>query len=171
MIPKELRDAVDSGWFQPGAAVLDVGCGSGEFAAWLASRGFRVLGIDWSGAAIERARSQHGEILGSLEFKQIDICRELPASATFNAVFDRGCYQFIPKTFRSAYAQTLYSSSVPGARFLLIFAFWANSEEAIIRNVKTVFHPMYEIIKMGKTYIDMAQKEPMPAMAFWLIRR
>ena len=171
LIPKELRDAVDSGWFQPGAAVLDIGCGSGEFAAWLASRGFRVLGIDCSSAAIDRARSQHGEISGSLEFKALDICRELPGPAKFNAVFDRGCYQVVLERFRSDYARNVASCSAPGARFLLIVAVGAKSE-AVIRNVKTIFQPLFDISKMEKTHLDMASGvDPKPGMAFWLSRR
>ena len=36
--------------------VLDAGCGNGEFAAFLRGMGFRVAGIDLSGAAVEKAR-------------------------------------------------------------------------------------------------------------------
>jgi 2-polyprenyl-3-methyl-5-hydroxy-6-metoxy-1,4-benzoquinol methylase len=45
-IPQEVQDAVDSGWFSPGSSALDIGCGMGEIAAWLAQQGFNVLGID-----------------------------------------------------------------------------------------------------------------------------
>ena len=31
-----------------GPTVLDVGCGSGDNAIYLASRGFEVTGVDWS---------------------------------------------------------------------------------------------------------------------------
>ncbi|MGL5864388.1 MAG: class I SAM-dependent methyltransferase [Dermatophilaceae bacterium] len=36
---------------------LDVGCGEGADAVWLAQRGWQVVGIDPSGVALERARS------------------------------------------------------------------------------------------------------------------
>lgn len=43
-----------------GAAVLDIGCGKGEWLAWLASRGFeRLTGVDGSGADLDLAR-EHG---------------------------------------------------------------------------------------------------------------
>ncbi|MBD2818802.1 class I SAM-dependent methyltransferase [Streptomyces parvulus] len=51
--PNELlvREASD---LDPGTA-LDLGCGEGADAVWLASRGWRVTGVDISGTALERA--------------------------------------------------------------------------------------------------------------------
>ncbi|HLS03805.1 MAG TPA: methyltransferase domain-containing protein [Actinomycetales bacterium] len=40
-----------------GGTALDVGCGEGADALWLASRGWAVTGIDLSAVAIERARA------------------------------------------------------------------------------------------------------------------
>jgi SAM-dependent methyltransferase len=48
----------------PEASVLDLGCGTGEHADYLASRGFRTVGIDRSEAQIAKARQyegRHGE--------------------------------------------------------------------------------------------------------------
>ncbi len=50
-----LVDNVDG--LAPGRA-LDVGCGAGGNALWLAERGWRVTGIDFSGVAIEKARKR-----------------------------------------------------------------------------------------------------------------
>lgn len=44
--------------FQPGQRVLDVGCGTGIDAEFLARRGVRVLGIDTSGQMLERLRAR-----------------------------------------------------------------------------------------------------------------
>ena len=48
----------------PRPSVLDLGCGTGEHADFLAGRGFRAVGIDRSEAQIDRARDyqgRHGE--------------------------------------------------------------------------------------------------------------
>ena len=45
-VATELADAVASGWIPPGSSVLDLGCGDGVNAVWLAQRGFEVHGID-----------------------------------------------------------------------------------------------------------------------------
>jgi 2-polyprenyl-3-methyl-5-hydroxy-6-metoxy-1,4-benzoquinol methylase len=41
---------------EPGARVLDLGCGAGEITRQLASRGFDVAGVDLNSAAIEECR-------------------------------------------------------------------------------------------------------------------
>jgi SAM-dependent methyltransferase len=62
----------------PAASVLDLGCGTGEHAEFLAGQGFRTVGIDRSEAQIANARSyegRHGEagprfVLG--DFSRLD---------------------------------------------------------------------------------------------------
>src|SRR5512139_2884718 len=53
--PRQLVELVASGRVRPCAAV-DLGCGAGNYAVWLASRGFGVTGIDVSEAALVHAR-------------------------------------------------------------------------------------------------------------------
>ena len=49
--------AVEVGDLAPGSA-LDVGCGEGADAIWLAERGWAVTAVDISGVAIERGRAE-----------------------------------------------------------------------------------------------------------------
>ena len=53
--PDLLVEAVESGKVIPCRAV-DAGCGAGNYAIWLATKGFQVTGIDCSEKAIEIAR-------------------------------------------------------------------------------------------------------------------
>ena len=116
-IPDEFREAVDSGWFTPGSSVLDIGCGRGEIAAWLAEQNFKVVGIDYSKSAIDKARSDHGEVQGKLIFKTVDICRKNLDATRFDILIDRGCFHGIGKTFSSDYERGVGSWSGSGRTF------------------------------------------------------
>ena len=68
----------------PGARVLDVGCGSGWFAAALRDAGFAVVGIDVAAEALRRAR----ERASGVEFVLTAEGEELPfESASFGAAW------------------------------------------------------------------------------------
>jgi 2-polyprenyl-3-methyl-5-hydroxy-6-metoxy-1,4-benzoquinol methylase len=54
---RHLVELVRSRAVAPGRA-LDVGCGTGTNALWLAKQGFDVLGIDVAPVAIEKARKK-----------------------------------------------------------------------------------------------------------------
>ena len=64
---------IDRRFADPGAVrLLDVGCGAGLAAEALARRGYRVLGIDAAGEAIDAARAHvagHGPPLGALRLE------------------------------------------------------------------------------------------------------
>jgi SAM-dependent methyltransferase len=71
----------------PGTA-MDVGCGEGGDALWLAERGWQVLGIDVSPVAIERAAARAAE-LGLAEraaFEVRDLLAWTPPPATYDLV-------------------------------------------------------------------------------------
>jgi len=58
---------------QQGTSVLDVACGTGETACYLAEkRGARVLGVDGSDLMIERAREKANQRNLTIEFKKGD---------------------------------------------------------------------------------------------------
>ena len=54
---QELVELVESGRISPSRAI-DLGCGTGSNAVFLAQRGFDVTGVDYSSAAIEKARER-----------------------------------------------------------------------------------------------------------------
>jgi len=119
VVAPELAAAFESGFLKPDMSVLDVGCGSGENAAWLAERGFRVHGIDLSGAAIQRARDAH-QGYPELAFDIVDVTvPNVFKGRVFDALVDRGCLHGIPDELKPAYASNMAAWSRPGAPFLL----------------------------------------------------
>ncbi|WP_296224863.1 class I SAM-dependent methyltransferase [Ralstonia sp. UBA689] len=65
-----------------GASVLDVACGSGRHARWLAARGLRVTGIDRDAAALAGLAGSAETIVADIEGGPWP----LPAGAIFDAV-------------------------------------------------------------------------------------
>jgi len=82
--------AVEAGTI-PAGRVLEVGCGTGTNALWLAAHGFDVLGIDVSPLAIDRARAGASEGAGAARFEVRDFLAAPPEGPS-DFVFDRGCF-------------------------------------------------------------------------------
>ena len=164
--PEEVQDAVDTGWFPAGSALLDLGCGSGENAAWLADRGYDVLGVDFSAPAIARARLEHPESEGRLAFKVVDISREVPDARQFDALLDRGCFHGMSGGSRSAYVRNVAACSRPGARLLLYAETRYTTLGKKIRAVEDAFLPVFEVVKATRSNITQV-----PAVAIWMVRR
>jgi SAM-dependent methyltransferase len=69
---------------------LDIGCGTGDNAIWLAQQQFQVLGIDAAEAAIEKARKKALEAKAGCTFMVSDILTSRIEGASFGFAFDRG---------------------------------------------------------------------------------
>jgi methyl halide transferase len=68
---------------------LEVGCGTGTNAVYLAQHGFEVVGVDISPIAVEHARTKAN---GRCRFETVDFLNEPPPGGPFHFVFDRGCF-------------------------------------------------------------------------------
>lgn len=73
--------------------VLDLGCGSGELASWLAHRGLRVVAVDRQMPPPERLRELRGEAGGGLGFVLADFF-DFETTATFDAVLLSGVLHY-----------------------------------------------------------------------------
>jgi trans-aconitate methyltransferase len=75
---------------QPGERVLDVGCGTGDIAAFIEQRGAVVTGIDASAEMIAAARERYPE----LDFSQHDAA-QLDFENEFDAVFSHAALHWV----------------------------------------------------------------------------
>lgn len=100
-----LKNMVKSHPVEPCRA-LDIGCGTGDNAIWLATEGFDMTGIDLSGTAIEMANNKARKAGVEADFRTIDFLTEEISGESFGFVFDRGCFHtFQEKEERMVYAK------------------------------------------------------------------
>jgi trans-aconitate methyltransferase len=58
----ELAAALEDSWLPGNGRALDIGCGAGTEAAYLASAGWQAAGIDLSEVALTKAAAEHRDL-------------------------------------------------------------------------------------------------------------
>lgn len=90
-----------------GLDVIDLGCGTGYFSAWLARRGARPVGVDITPAQLDTARRLQGET--GIEFPLLEASAEdvpLPDASFDLALSEYGAsiwcdpYKWLPEAYR-----------------------------------------------------------------------
>jgi len=103
-------------------SVLDAGCGPGDNALFLASRGHAVTGFDFLEEPITRARRKAAERGVAATFLVKDALRLQDCTERFDNVIDSGLFHVFPDGDRLKYVQGLRAVLRPGGRlFLLCF--------------------------------------------------
>ena len=88
-------------------SVLDVGCGTGEIALYLASRGLEVLGVDFVPIAIERAKAKAVGRGLSVKFEVGDALKLDQMGRKFDTVIDSGLFHTFSDEDRLLYVSAL----------------------------------------------------------------
>jgi ubiquinone/menaquinone biosynthesis C-methylase UbiE len=102
--------------------ILDVGCGTGENAIYLASRGSEVVGIDFTQRAIEIAQVKAFEREVNVEFIVGDVL-ELDyhfREAEFDGVLDSGLFHTLTDEDRPIYVEQVARVLNPGGSFFML---------------------------------------------------
>jgi SAM-dependent methyltransferase len=111
----------ESGLIQ--GSVLDAGCGTGENALYLASRGHEVWGLDFVPAAIDRAREKAARRGIEARFQAGDALELDRLGRTFDTVIDCGLFHTFGDDERPRYVRGLMAVLRPGgAAHILCFS-------------------------------------------------
>ena len=103
--------------------VIDVGCGTGENAMLFASKGHKVLGVDSSPLAIEKAKSKAKQRKSPAEFFVANALDLASVGRKFDAAIDCGLFHVFSDRERVSFAKSLWGVLNPGgAYFMLCFS-------------------------------------------------
>lgn len=102
-----------------GGRALDVGCGQGVQAVWLAERGFAVTGIDFVAEALAAAGARAERHGVTIDLHQGDVV-DYDTPEPFDLVLDSGCLHHLPTKSRPRYRARLDEWLAPGGDFVLV---------------------------------------------------
>jgi len=105
-VERELRD------LPPGRA-LDLACGEGRNALWLAGRGWQVTAVDFSQVGLDKGRA----VDPTIEWVRADVTTWTPAASYDLAVV---AYLQLPATERAAAARCAFDALAEGGTFLWV---------------------------------------------------
>jgi SAM-dependent methyltransferase len=118
--PKALVELVNTGLVQPCKAI-DMGCGAGNYAIYLASLGFDVLGVDISPSAIALAEAAAKKKGVTCRIVAADVLGGLPEiTETFEFAYDWSLLHHVFPLSRKRYAETVCRLLAPGGKYLSV---------------------------------------------------
>jgi SAM-dependent methyltransferase len=162
--PDEHLQAMAATLLAAGSRVLEVGCGTGTNAVWLAQQGCRVTAFDLAPLAVERARARAAAAGVEVDLSVQDVL-ELPiAGGPYDVVYDRGVFHvFDDPREQARFAERVAESLRPGGLWLSI----AGSTEGPIRetgpprrslrDLALAVEPLMEALSISDTQFETGQ--------------
>jgi SAM-dependent methyltransferase len=108
-------DALDD--LAPGRA-LDLGCGNGRHAMWLAERGWHVTAVDFSTEALRQARERAAAFGVDVDWVEADLAAYEPEQEAFDLVLV--AYLHVPAEERAAIHARAAAAVARGGTLLLV---------------------------------------------------
>ncbi|OMC29102.1 class I SAM-dependent methyltransferase [Mycobacterium colombiense] len=124
-IGQGLRDLVEGNAETPGlpeASALDVGCGTGDCAIYLAQQGWKVTGVDYVAKPLDKARAKAGAAKVPVDFVRADVTQlsQSGIGTGFDLIVDNGCIHNMSGADREAYVREISAVAAPDARLFIV---------------------------------------------------
>jgi ubiquinone/menaquinone biosynthesis C-methylase UbiE len=124
-LAQSLRDLIEGAGQElalPAGSALELGCGTGDTAIYLARQGWKVTAVDFVPKALGKARAKADTAGVSVSFVQADVTRLSQAGigSGFDLIVDNGCLHNMSDGDRDAYAREVSAVAAPGARLLVV---------------------------------------------------
>jgi SAM-dependent methyltransferase len=168
----ELAKAIEQKVVQPGRAV-ELGCGTGTNAIYLAQQRFDVTGIDVAPTALERAKEKAVKAGVKVDWILADVLHP-PKLEPFQFIFDRGCYHGLRRQHAAEYVKAVRQLSRPGTKILIIAGNANESREGgppRVREeeIRQDFAEGFKIVWLHETRFDSAEGPAKGALAWSIL--
>jgi methyl halide transferase len=144
---------------------VELGCGTGASAVWLAQQGFDVTAVDLSSLAVERARQRAKAAGVRVRFLVADALHPHPDLAgPFDFFFDRGCYHVVRREDVAAYLETLRRLTRPGTLGLVLAGNAREPHEPgppVVSEdqIREELGPLFDIVRLGEFRFDQVEAD------------
>lgn len=119
-VPSEhLKSLLTEEFIKP-CRMLEVGCGTGTNAIFLAQSGFDVTAVDIAEEAINRAKVKADQAGVNVRFLQADVTELRDVGPPFPFVFDRGTYHIVRSRNLVGFQSMLAELVAPGGYFAVL---------------------------------------------------
>ena len=146
---------------------LDLGCGTGFNAIWLAEQGFEATGTDFSALAIEQANTNAKAAKADIRFLELDFLTQTTGETNFMFLFDRGCFHsFDDPKLRSAFAENAHGHLADNGLWL---SFLGNTDAPprdvgppmrSALDIAQAVEPWFEILSLTTAFFDSKRESP-----------
>lgn len=114
-----------------GGRALDIGCGPGRNAVWLAEQGYEVDALDLSPTALDWGRERAAEAGVEVNFVRANVFEWDERGGEYDLVYDSGCFHHLPPHRRVSYRALVERALAPDGAFgLACFASGAMGSDA-----------------------------------------
>jgi SAM-dependent methyltransferase len=138
--------------------VLDVGCGTGENALYLAEREFSVIGVDLSTRAIDVAKTKGSERKLKVDFRLANALSLDFKNAYFDNAIDSGLFHTFNDNDRVVFAREIARLlKTDGRYFMLCFSDkeptnWGGPRRVTKEEIEATFSPLFNIDYIKDAY-------------------
>ena len=151
----------------PGCSALDIGCGTGDNAIWLAGNDFDITGLEVSEEALEKAweKALHEGV--ECQFLLLDFFQSSIPGAPFGFAFDRGCFHsFSSEQDRKKFAENVAGHLMDEGLWLTLVG---NSDEnrddpgppqRSASDIVLAVEPLFEILLLESTVFGSNSQNP-----------
>jgi methyl halide transferase len=146
---------------------LEIGCGTGDNAVWLAQHGFEVVGVDAAKIAIERAKQKAADANVRCGFSVQDFLSGHVEGASFGFAFDRGCFHTVDSDEdRTTFAKQVHRHLGDGGLWLSVIG---NADDELAdegpprrtaREIVKAVEPYFEILSLVSSHFETKLPEP-----------